>query len=80
MRPEQRHAIRFLLTHLVYGAVGGFVLGALVLVSDIFGLGTMILTSPDRELVLVMLFFGLFVTFGSLGMAAGVMGLGEERD
>jgi hypothetical protein len=31
-------------------------------------------------LFLLLLFFGLFVTFGSLGMAVGVMQLGEERD
>jgi hypothetical protein len=56
------------------------VLGGLLLWRDVDGLGTMIFASPDRDLFLVLLFFGLFITFGSLGMAAGVMQFGEERD
>lgn len=37
-------------------------------------------TSPDRLLYLLLLFFGLFITSGSIGMAVGVMQLGEDRD
>jgi hypothetical protein len=73
-------AVRFLLKHLAAGTVGGFVFGALILAGDIAGLRTMIFASEDRELFLFMLFFGLFLTFGSVGMAVGVMQLGEERD
>lgn len=73
-------AVRFLLKHLAAGAAGGFVFGALILAGDIAGLRTMIFASEDRELFLFMLFFGLFLTFGSVGMAVGVMQLGEERD
>jgi hypothetical protein len=62
------------------GCVGGVVLGALVLWQDMGGIATMIFSSPDRELFLLLLFFGFFVTFGSIGMAVGVMQLGEERD
>lgn len=70
----------FLLRHLAAGSIGGFVLGALLLWQDVAGLRTMILASPDRGLVLFMLFFGLWITFGSLAMAIGIMQLGEERD
>ncbi|MFO1119916.1 MAG: hypothetical protein U1E38_07410, partial [Rhodospirillales bacterium] len=70
----------FLLRHCLIGCAGGLVLGSLLLWQDVGGIGTMIFASPDRELFLVLLFFGLFITFGSLGMAAGIMQLGEERD
>jgi hypothetical protein len=80
MDPNVRPFVTFLLKHCLYGSVGGLVLGALLLWQDVHGLGTMIFASPDRELFLALLFFGLFVTFGSIGMAVGVMQLGEERD
>jgi len=67
-----RHAIAFLLRHLAFGSLGGFLFGGLFLGFDVAGLRTMIFASPDRELLLLMLFFGLFVTFGSIGMAVGV--------
>jgi hypothetical protein len=79
-QPASRPFLTFLLRHLLAGSVGGFVLGSLLLWQDVAGLRTMILASPDRELFLVLLFFGLFVTFGSIGMAVGIMQLGEERD
>ena len=62
------------------GCFGGFLFGALLLWFDVAGLATMIFASPEWPLFLLMLFFGLFVTFGSIGMGVGVMGLGEERD
>lgn len=77
---QHRQAIGFLLKHLLAGTIGGALLGALILWYDIAGLGTMIAASPDKVLALTMLFFGLFITFGSIAMAVGVMGLGEERD
>ena len=80
MDAQQRRFLAFLLTHLGYGSVGGFVFGALILWFDIAHLWTMIAGSPDRLLYLLLLFFGLFITFGSIGMAVGVMQLGEERD
>jgi hypothetical protein len=75
-----RRFVTFLLKHCLCGSVGGVALGGLLLWHDVDGLGTMIFASPDRELVLLLLFFGLFITFGSIGMAVGVMQLGEERD
>ena len=80
MDPHSRRFVGFLLTHCLYGVVGGIVLGGMLLWQDVNGLGSMIFSSPDRYLFLALLFFGLFVTFGSIGMAVGVMQLGEERD
>jgi hypothetical protein len=80
MDRHHRRFIGFLLKHCLFGCVGGVVLGGLLLWQDVNGLGTMIFSSPDRLLYLLLLFFGMFVTFGSIGMAVGVMQLGEERD
>lgn len=79
-RRHDRRLLRFLLQHLAYGSVGGLVFGALLLAFDVAGLRTMIAASADRPLFLLLLFFGLFITFGSLGMAVGIMQLGEEHD
>jgi hypothetical protein len=78
MLRHERNAITFLLRHLLYGAVGGMVFGVLVVVLDIAHLRSLAMESTDGILTLVLFFFGLFVTFGSLGMAAGIMGLGQD--
>lgn len=80
MLAHQRDVVMFLLKHLLCGTVGGIVFAGLLLWFDIAGLATMIFASPDWMLFLLMLFFGMFLTFGSIGMAVGVMQLGEERD
>lgn len=77
---DQRRFLGFLCRHAVYGTVSGIVFGVLLLWLDIAGLATLISASADGALFAVMLFFGLFVTFGSIGIAIGVMELGEERD
>ncbi len=80
MRPYERHAVGFLLSRLAMGAGVGFAFGGLLLALDAGDLRTLIFNGANTALVLVMLFLGLFVTFGSAGMGLGVMGLGEERD
>jgi len=78
MLRHERNAITFLLRHLLVGAVGGLVFGVLVIVLDIAHLRSLAMESNDGILTLVLFFFGLFVTFGSLGMAAGIMGLAQD--
>ncbi len=80
MHPDNRRFVTFLIKHCLAGTVGGVVLAGLLLWQDVGGLGTMIFSSPDRALFLALLFFGMFVTFGSIGMAVGIMQLGENRD
>ena len=80
MQRMQKDALLFLLRHLLFGSFGGFLFGALILVFDVAGLGTLVRSSPDAGIALLLLFFGLFVTFGSVGMGAAVMSLGRERD
>ncbi len=80
MQNFEKHAFKFLMTHLFYGSVVGFIIGWMILRFDFRGIGTMIERSPEGWLWTLLMFFGLFVTFGSLGMGVGIMSLGEERD
>jgi hypothetical protein len=80
LQRHQKHALGFLLRHLAVGTVGGFVFGGLLLYFDVGNLWTMMRNSRDTGLWMFLLFFGLFITFGGIAMAWGVMGLGQERD
>ncbi|MGB0749190.1 MAG: hypothetical protein ACPGO3_10620 [Magnetospiraceae bacterium] len=78
--PHHKRALGFMMGHLLVGTLGGFAFGGLLLFFDVGGLGTLVFESSEPALALFLLFFGLFVTFGSIGMAAGVMSQGQERD
>lgn len=78
MRDHEKKAVLFLLQHLLYGTVGGFTFGGLLLAFDIAGLRTLAFSSQQPFLVIGLLFFGLFVTFGSVGMGVGIMSLGRD--
>lgn len=78
LKPHERHAILFMLRHLIYGVVGGFSFGIMLLVLDIGGLRSLIFNSNDTGLALFLLFFGLFITFGSVGMGVGIMTIGND--
>ncbi|SCA55514.1 conserved hypothetical protein [Candidatus Terasakiella magnetica] len=75
-----RKTLIFLFQHLVAGVLGGFFFGALLLYFDVSKLWTMISSSQDGWLVVVMLFTGLAITFGSIGMGWGIFSLAQERD
>jgi hypothetical protein len=77
---HQRDVILYLAKHLICGTVGAAVLGVLLLWFDFAKLATMIFASPDKLMFLLMLFFGLFLTFGSIAVALGAMQLGEGSD
>jgi len=74
----EKNAIFFLLRHLLSGALAGMLFGVLVLVFDIAHMRSLAFNSENGALTLVLFFFGLFVTFGSLGMAAGIMSQGQD--
>lgn len=76
----ERTTLIFLLQHMLAGMFGGFVLGALLLYYDVSKLWTMMSSSPDGWVGLLMLFTGLCVTFGSIGMGWGIFSLAQERD
>ncbi len=78
MTPKERDAIRFLIKHLVLGACGGFAFAIGLLAFDVASMRTLMWSSEDTVLWLILLFFGMFVTFGSVGMGVGVMSLAED--
>lgn len=80
LKQHEKNVLEFLLTHLLYGTIGGFLFGVLLLWADIGSLRTLISGSEDGLMVVILLFFGLFVTFGSVGMGIGIMSLGEDKN
>lgn len=80
MTAKDREALSFLATHLLCGVAGGLTFGLAVLLIDLGNLRTLVLQSNNPVLVLVLFFFGLFVTFGSVGMGVGVMSLGRDDE
>ncbi len=75
--PHEKHAIAFLLRHIAWGGAGALILGALVLAANVGGLRTLAFARADGWLYLAILFFGLFVTCGSIAAGLAVMGLGK---
>lgn len=80
LKPHERHVLTFLGKHLAYGTFGGFLFGGLILATDLGGIRTLAFASDSTALYLILLFFGLFITFGSVGMGVGIMGLGEDKN
>ncbi|CAA6603476.1 conserved hypothetical protein [Rhodospirillaceae bacterium LM-1] len=78
LKPYERHAVLFMLRHMFFGVVGGFFFGIMLLVLDVGGLRTLIFTSNDMGIALFLLFFGLFITFGSVGMGVGIMTINSQ--
>lgn len=80
LKPHERHVLNFLMKHLAYGTFGGFLFGGLILATDLGSIRTLAWASDNTVLYMVLLFFGLFITFGSVGMGVGIMSLGEDRN
>ncbi len=79
LHPHERHAIRFLIGHLLVGLAGGFIFAALIFATDLFGLRSLVAGDENGWLATGLLIFGISVTFGSLAMGMGVMALGREK-
>jgi hypothetical protein len=77
MQPCEKTLILFLGRHLATGAVGALVFGGGLLVLDVANLRTLLGQSESGWIAMLLLFFGLFVTFGSVAMAIGIMSLGS---
>lgn len=73
-------ALRFLVRHAVLGTAAAFAFGGLLIAADVGGLRRMAGADESGWLYLVLLLFGLAVTFGSVAMGISVMSLGRERD
>lgn len=79
LKAHEREMVRFLVMHAVYGIVGGAVFGGLVLYLDVAHIGTLISHSDSEWLFLILLFTGLSVTFGSIGMGVAIMTIGNDK-
>jgi len=53
--------------------------GLAILLSDFAGLRSLAFSSGSPWLVIFLLFFGLFITFGSVSLAANIVLLGRDR-
>jgi hypothetical protein len=73
MQAYEKPLVFFLLKHVTSGAAGGLALGLGLLVLDIAGLRTLMGQSEDGIIAILLLFFGLMVTFGAIAMAVGIM-------
>jgi hypothetical protein len=75
---HERAALIFLLRHMLFGIVGALLFGFLVLYFDIGHLRSLSAESSDGWMTVLLLFFGLMITFGGLAMGIGVMSLGQD--
>jgi hypothetical protein len=71
--------LRFLGGHLLVGTLATAVVLAALLATDTFGLASLAGRDPAGGVAIGLLAFGFWVTFGSLALGAGIMGLGEGR-
>lgn len=78
MSGQDRQALRFLAAHLLTGLAGGLTFGIAILATNLGNLRTLAFESGTPVLAVGLLFFGLFVTFGSVAMGVGVMTLPED--
>ncbi len=67
--------VKFLLENAVVGIVAGWVLLAYLILSDSFGLGTVIFHSALPILPIFLLMVGFSITFGSVSMGIAIMTL-----
>ena len=73
MQTFEKPLLVFLLKHVTSGAAGGLALGLGLLLLDIAGLRTLMGQSEDGIIAILLLYFGLMVTFGAIAMAVGIM-------
>lgn len=77
---NERSALQFVVRHVAIGIGAGALFGIAILVSDLAGLGSLAFASESPWLVIALLFFGLFITFGSVSIAANLMLLGHRDE
>ncbi len=80
LKPFERDALGYLLRHLALGLMSSAVFGGLILWTDFAGIRSLAMAEEDGWLALGLLFFGLFVTFGSVTMGVAIMGYGKRPE
>lgn len=77
---KEKELLTFLGTHLLYGLSAGATFGIMVLATNMGNIWTLATESNHTFMVLTLFFFGLFVTFGSVGMGVGIMSLARDDE
>lgn len=72
-RSAEQSFLSFVARHLAMGLGAGALFGIAILASDLAGFRRLAFSSDSPWLVIFMLFFGLFITFGSVSVAANIM-------
>jgi hypothetical protein len=72
--------VRFLALHAAIGIGAGWLLLALLLLTDVNGVGALIFSSASPALAIAMLAGGFAITFGGAAAAAAVMMLRYDGD
>lgn len=80
LNAKERELLRFLGVHLVYGLAAALTFGLAVLATNLGNIRTLALESAHPAMVLTLFFFGLFVTFGSVGMGVGIMSMASDDE
>lgn len=77
---KEHEALRFLGVHLVYGLAAAITFGGAILMTNMGNLRTLMVESAHPVTVMLLFFFGLCVTFGSVGMGVGIMSLARDDE
>ncbi|HYH38831.1 MAG TPA: hypothetical protein VD860_11465 [Azospirillum sp.] len=80
MTPKERSAILFLVKHLAAGVTAGLVFCAAMLGFDVGSLRTLLVAADSVGVGLYLFVGSICITFGSVAMGVGIMGLGDHRD
>lgn len=72
--------VRYLLSRLLAGCLGGVVAAAVMVGTNTGSLRDLMLHAQGGLLAFVLLAFGIAGTFGSAAMALGIMTIGDEGD
>lgn len=80
LNAKERKMLRFVAMHSLCGLAAGLTFGLAVLYTNLGNLRTLALESTSPIMVLGLFFFGLFVTFGSVGMGVGIMALARDEE
>lgn len=79
LRSPGHSLARFLVGHLLVGTLAsGVVVGALFW-TDPFGLASLAYRDSGGGIAIALLAFGVWITFGSLALGAGIMGLDRSQ-
>ncbi len=77
---QDTRLIRFLLNHALTGVVVAAMVVYGIVRLDLFGIGSLVAATAQGPLALLLLFFGLAVTFASLAMGTAIFLLPRDED